>query len=280
MTIDIVVTIESEYLVPNEILLELKSRYPNLEINTKLVYIQQGLDYPINISFFSFPEINIDLPEFPVIFLNKEKQDEHLSPLLNNLSNSEDMDTKLGVVIFTKNFVSMMQLRSLTTDTEIKWLAFSIEDLKMGDFLLQTIKSTINYSFSDIWSLDELQHLPGNLKFLIQRVNQLFRHNFWDSILVILRKILENSIHIWWKRNNNNNDSDLRTDDGYPLPLLSRLEKIKRSSGIITPRDFSNIKTIKLIADFCAHSMEYRASKEEMNYALAQIKIIVSKLFS
>lgn len=96
---------------------------------------------------------------------------------------------------------------------------------------------------------------------------------------VILRKILENSIHIWWKKNNNNTDSELRIDGGDPLPLLSRLDLVKQRGGI-NPRDFSNVETIKLIADFCAHSMEYRASKEETNSALAKMKVIVSKLFS
>ena len=110
------------------------------------------------------------------------------------------------------------------------------------------------------------------------RINHLYQNHFWESLLVILRKILENSIHIWWKINYNNNDSDLRDDKGDPLPLPRRLELVKQRSGI-TERDLSNIRTVKLIADYSAHSMDYRASKEESTYAIAQLKTIVTKLF-
>ncbi|MHA1223888.1 MAG: hypothetical protein ACTSP3_11710 [Candidatus Heimdallarchaeaceae archaeon] len=279
MNLDSLEVMGSEYLIPDDVIACLHSKYPILEIDTRLVYIQLGLGYPISIHILKFHDLLQDFSEIPAIYLDETKFDDNLYPLLKNLSVSEDLTSTLGVVIFPRNNVSIQHIRSIATDAEIKWLPFSIDELRMEEFFIKTIKSTLSYPVSDFWSLEQLEHVPTNLKFLIKRASQLYQNKFWESFLVILRKILENSIHIWWKRNYNNNDSDLRDENGNPLPLLSRLELVKQKSGM-TARDLSTIKTFKLIADFSAHSMEYRASREEATSALAQSKTIVCKLFS
>jgi len=278
MTISNTTNEERGYLLPNYIITQLKEKNNELVIEERPVYVTYGVSYPIILNILDGIVSRVPVDKIPIVYIDEDHSKENVYSLLLSLNSSDSVSEKLGILVFNISSLNMQQARALLADVGIKWIPFTVNELLEIEFISRAISSALYSSSDDLFSVHNFSHLDNQIQKIMRKINALFKYQFWEEVLLNIRKLLENLIHLWWKLEVDSNDTELRDDQGRPLSMKKRLNLVRQKGGL-RQNDVNELLSIKIIGDYCAHSKSFKATKPEVLGSIALIKEIINKMF-
>ncbi len=229
-----------------------------------------GLHFPIeNIVFF---------------YLKNEKIDEQGS-IYKVMHILKTLKPDIVIFVTRKKDLDVREIRCFKSGLKVPWIIFSedeflLEKMNSEKLFLAGIVSYIESESPEMLPLANYDKIDRDFSKLIKKVNILHHLGLWEEVLINLRKITENIIHIWWNRTKKRNDDDLRDPSTKnPLSLKSRLEKVKQENGI-SSKLMEDLLSIKGLGDNAAHDMRFQASPGDLNVALPIVRKLLDTLIS
>ena len=269
---------EGGYLIPESIIALMKKKYPDISIEERTILSPHGTSNPIKLSIICGITTRYSDDKVPVIYINEKNSKENIYFLFLSLNSSVSLSESIGALMLDSVDLNIHQIRSLIIDTGIEWIPFTVEEMLEVEFFTGTISPTSLKSSEDLFFIHDFQHINVRFQTIMKRINALYNSRFWEEVLMNIRKLLENLVHVWWQKNIDTNCSDFNTSEGVPIALNKKLDLVKQKGGI-NQNELRKLMSYKIIADFSVHSKDFTASKTEAIEAIAVLKQITQRLF-
>lgn len=199
--------------------------------------------------------------------------------IVKDIITSSNFDSELIILIFERDSLEIKISRFLSTEIKVNWIVFSLNEIILSKtFFKRSLLDAFNQDHTEIIPLMNYSHLSKPFRGLIQKINILSSNDMREEVLINIRKIIENSLHIWWKQKYLGHDNELRDQNGKVRSLEYRLNKVKDKGGF-SPGRLHRMKNIKGVGDLSAHDMNFIASPDDVRYGINEVRPFLNEIF-